>query len=67
MARYKMKLRLNKRHYLAVLDNALVIVTENEKGEAVRFEIFDMMKDNKKESLAEMYLQKIRELEGGTK
>lgn len=38
---YIAKLRLSKRQYLAVLDKALVIVTENDNGEAVRWLIFE--------------------------
>ena len=37
---YKAKLRLNDRQYLAVLSNALVIVTTNEKGDPIRYAIF---------------------------
>lgn len=37
---YEAKLRLNKRQYLAVLSGALVIVTENDKGEPIRWAIF---------------------------
>lgn len=38
---YIAKLRLNKHQYLAVLDNALVIVTEDANGKAVRWNIFE--------------------------
>lgn len=37
---YEAKLRLNSRQYLAVLSGALVIVTENDKGEPIRWAIF---------------------------
>lgn len=38
---YKAKLWLNKRQYLAVLDKALVIVTVDEKGNPIRWAIFE--------------------------
>lgn len=41
MSRYKAKLWLSKYQYLAVLDNALVIVTLNDKGEEIRYAIFE--------------------------
>ena len=37
---YEAKLRLNSRQYLAVLSGALVIVTEDDKGEPIRWAIF---------------------------
>lgn len=37
---YRAKLWLNKSQYLAVLANALVIVTINEKGTPVRASVF---------------------------
>lgn len=37
---YKMKLRLNKRQFLAVLGDSLVIVTEDEHGKPIRWAIF---------------------------
>ena len=39
--KYEARLWLNDRQYIAVLDKALVIVTVNEKGEPVRYAIFD--------------------------
>lgn len=38
---YIAKLRLNDRKYIAVLEGALAIVTENEKGEPIRWAIFN--------------------------
>lgn len=40
MMKYEAKLRLNERQYLAVLDEALVIVTTDEKGKPVKWVIF---------------------------
>jgi len=48
--KYEMKLRLNARQYLAVLDKALVIVTENEKGEPIRYAIFGLKTEKKEKS-----------------
>ena len=42
---YKQKLWLNKYQYLAILENNLVIVTVNKKGDPIRYAIFG----NKKE------------------
>lgn len=39
--KYEAKLWLNKRQYLAVLDKALVIVTVDEKGNPIRWAIFE--------------------------
>lgn len=52
---YIAKLRLSKRQYLAVLDKALVIVTEDEHGKAVRWNIFEGNADSQevKESIME--------------
>lgn len=41
MGRYKQKLWLSKHKYLAVLEDALVVVTLNEKGQEVRWAIFE--------------------------
>lgn len=38
--KYEAKLRLNDRQYLAVLSNALVIVTTDKNGEPIRYAIF---------------------------
>lgn len=38
---YKAKLWLNKRQYLAVLDGALVIVTVDDDGKAIKWVIFN--------------------------
>jgi len=38
--KYIAKLQLNKQKYLAVLDEALVVVTLNENGKEIRWEIF---------------------------
>lgn len=38
---YIAKLWLNKKQYLAVLDNAIVIVTEDGNGKAIRWHIFE--------------------------
>lgn len=38
--KYEKKLRLNDRQYLAVLDKALVVITENEDGKPIRYAIF---------------------------
>ena len=38
---YIAKLRLNKTKYLAVLDKALVIVTEDANGKPVRWAVFN--------------------------
>lgn len=40
MGRYIAKLWLSNRQYLAVLDNALVIVTVDESGNDIRWNIF---------------------------
>ena len=39
--KYKMKLKLNERQYLAVLEGSLVIVTTDEKGTPIRYVIFE--------------------------
>ena len=46
---YKAKLWLSKRQYLAVLDEAVVIVTLNEKGEEVRWAIFERNQNHERE------------------
>lgn len=46
--KYEKKLRLNDRQYLAVLDKALVIVTEDEKGKPIRYAIFGQKKGGEK-------------------
>lgn len=38
--KYEAKLRLSKNQYLAVLDTALVIVTEDDNGNPVKWAIF---------------------------
>lgn len=43
--KYLQKIWLSKHKYMAVLDKALVIVTLNDKGEEIRYAIFD--KDDK--------------------
>lgn len=50
---YIAKLRLSERQYLAVLVKALVIVTEDEHGKAVRWDIFQGNPDSQeiKESI----------------
>lgn len=48
--KYKMKLRLNARQYLAVLDKGMVIVTENEKGEPIRYAIFGLNEQKKEKA-----------------
>jgi hypothetical protein len=58
MIKYIAKLRLSKNKYLAVLSNALVIVTEDENGNPVRWNIFELGKQINSESLKEMEDQK---------
>ena len=47
--KYEMKLKLNKYQYLAVLDEALVIVTVDEDNNPVRYAIFDNKTDKENE------------------
>lgn len=58
MAKYIAKLRLSKDQYLAIMDNALVIVTEDENGNPVRWNIFESGEQINSESLKEMEDQK---------
>lgn len=41
MAKYIAKLRLSKDQYLAIMDNALIIVTEDADGKPVRWHLFE--------------------------
>ena len=49
MAKYIAKLRLSKDQYLAIMDNALVIVTEDANGKPVRWHIFESGKQEETE------------------
>lgn len=62
MIKYIAKLRLSKNQYLAVLNKALVIVTEDVNGNPVRWHIFESGKqinsEDILESLKKMEVQK---------
>lgn len=49
MTEYIAKLRLSDNQYLAVLNNALVIVTEDADGKPVRWHIFESGKQKETE------------------
>ncbi len=63
MIKYIAKLRLSNNKYLAVLSNALVIVTEDENGKPVRWHIFESGKPINSEDMLKDILASLKKME----
>lgn len=64
MIKYIAKLRLSNNKYLAVLSNALVIVTEDTNGNPIRWAIFESEKPINSEDMLKDILASLKKMEG---
>ena len=63
MIKYIAKLRLSNNKYLAVLSNALVIVTEDANGNPIRWNIFESEKPINSEDMLKDLLSSLKKME----
>lgn len=63
MIKYIAKLRLSNNQYLAVLSNALVIVTEDANGKPVRWHIFESGKQINSKDMLKYISESLKKME----